>query len=160
MGIYRDGLMVDLDRGALAAAFAAPGRRLCVFIHGLAFDEHCWQPTGEGEVDFASGVQADFGYTPLFLRYNTGLPIADNGTRLAGLLEELLAAWPEPVEELLLIGHSMGGLIARNACEVRPPPDDLRLAAGDPHAGLPGLAAPRLAARAPRARREHRLASA
>jgi pimeloyl-ACP methyl ester carboxylesterase len=144
MGIYRDGLLVDLDPGALAAAFPAPGKRLCVFIHGLAFDEHCWQPTGEGEVNFASGVQADFGYTPLFLRYNTGLPIADNGARLAGLLEDLLAAWPEPVEELLLIGHSMGGLIARNACEVAAAEDlhwpqvtRMLVCLGSPHLGSP-----------------------
>ena len=144
MGIYRDGLMLALDRSALAAAFPAPGQRLCVFIHGLAFDEHSWQPTGDGEVDFASGVQADFGYTPLTLRYNTGLPIADNGTRLASLLEELLSAWPEPVEELLLIGHSMGGLIARAACETGaagdlhwPQVTTMLVCLGSPHLGSP-----------------------
>ena len=144
MGIYIDGRLVALDREALAAVFPAPGKRLCVFIHGLAFDEHCWQPTGAGEVNFASAVQADFGHTPLTLRYNTGLPIANNGARLAGLLEDLLAAWPEPVEELLLIGHSMGGLIARNACEVATAADlhwpqvtTMLVCLGSPHLGSP-----------------------
>ncbi len=144
MGIYRDGVMLALDRPALAAAFPASGGRLCVFIHGLAFDEHCWQPAGDGEIDFASGLQADFGYTPLYLRYNTGLPIAENGARLAGLLEELLAAWPEPVAELLLIGHSMGGLIARAACETGtagdlhwPQVTTMLVCLGSPHLGSP-----------------------
>ena len=144
MGIYIDGRLVALDREALAAVFPAPGKRLCVFIHGLAFDEHCWQPTGAGEINFASAVQADFGHTPLTLRYNTGLPIADSGNRLAGLLEDLLAAWPEPVEELLLIGHSMGGLIARNACEVAtagdlhwPQVTTMLVCLGSPHLGSP-----------------------
>lgn len=144
MGIYRDGIMLPLDRSVLAAAFPAPGKRLCVFIHGLAFDEHCWQPASAGEIDFASAVRADFGYTPLHLRYNTGLPIADNGARLAILLEELLAAWPEPVEELLLIGHSMGGLIARAACETGaagdlhwPQVTTMLVCLGSPHLGSP-----------------------
>ncbi len=144
MGIHVDGRPVAPDRDALAAVFPAPGKRLCIFIHGLAFDEHCWQPAGAGEIDFAREIQADFGYTPLLLRYNTGLPIADNGARLAGLLEELLAAWPEPVEELLLIGHSMGGLIARNACEVAaagdlhwPQVTSMLICLGSPHLGSP-----------------------
>lgn len=144
MGIYRNGVMLALDRPALAAAFPAPGKRLCVFIHGLAFDEHCWQPAGADEVDFARALQADFGFTPLTLRYNTGLPIADNGARLAGLLEDLLAAWPEPVDDLLLIGHSMGGLIARAACETGAASDlhwpqvtSMLVCLGSPHLGSP-----------------------
>jgi pimeloyl-ACP methyl ester carboxylesterase len=50
------------------------------------------------------------------LRYNTGLRISQNGRRLAGLLDELIDAWPCGVEELVLVGHSMGGLVARSAC--------------------------------------------
>jgi pimeloyl-ACP methyl ester carboxylesterase len=50
------------------------------------------------------------------LRYNTGLRISDNGRRLAELLDELAAGWPAPVEEIALVGHSMGGLVARSAC--------------------------------------------
>lgn len=144
MGIYRDGRQLAIERSALAAAFPAAGRRLCLFIHGLAFDEHCWLPNGDGEVDFASELHADFGYTPLTLRYNTGLPIADNGARLAGLLEALLAAWPETVDDLLLIGHSMGGLVARDACELAATEDlhwpqvtSMLICLGSPHLGSP-----------------------
>ena len=117
MGIYADGRRIVIDGQALDAAFPGGGSKLALFIHGLAFDEHCWQATDKGEVDIGRRLQAQFGYTPLFLRYNTGLPIEENGIRLAELLESLLAAWPEKVSSLLLVGHSMGGLIAREACE-------------------------------------------
>jgi pimeloyl-ACP methyl ester carboxylesterase len=53
---------------------------------------------------------------PSLLRYNSGLPIWTNGQRLAALLDELLASYPAPVQDLLLIGHSMGGLVLRSAC--------------------------------------------
>jgi pimeloyl-ACP methyl ester carboxylesterase len=58
----------------------------------------------------------DLGYTPVYLRYNTGLRVSDNGQQLARLLDDLVDAWPLPVEELALIGHSMGGLVTRSAC--------------------------------------------
>ena len=144
MGIYHHGMQVDIERDALATAFPAAGRRLCVLIHGLAFDEHCWQPGSAQEIDFARALEAEFGYTPLYLRYNTGLPIADNGARLATLLEELIAAWPEPVDDLLLIGHSMGGLVAREACEQAAESDlhwpqltSMLICLGSPHLGSP-----------------------
>lgn len=150
MGIYVDGREIPLDSTSLRTAFPDAGHRLCVFIHGLAFDEHCWKclpgDNGATTIDFGSQLQAEsaFGHTPLYLRYNTGLPIADNGTRLAILLEQLVATWPEPVEELLLIGHSMGGLIARNACEqaaasglVWPQLTRMLICLGSPHLGSP-----------------------
>ncbi len=120
MAIHVGGAPIALDAAALRQAFGEAGKRLCVFIHGLGCDEHCWEGDDRGaasEVDFGRRLQAEFACTPLYLRYNSGLPIADNGAQLAGLLEELLAAWPQPASELLLIGHSMGGLLALSACE-------------------------------------------
>lgn len=35
---------------------------------------------------------------------------------IVDLLEALLHAWPVPLSELVIIGHSMGGLVARSAC--------------------------------------------
>jgi pimeloyl-ACP methyl ester carboxylesterase len=124
MSIHEQGTPVALDTEALRTAFPTAGAKLCVFIHGLSCDEHSWQSGESGsigaagsEVDFGRQLHAEFAYTPLYLRYNTGLPIARNGAHLATLLEELLEAWPQPASELLIIGHSMGGLIALSACE-------------------------------------------
>lgn len=93
----------------------APGGRLLLMIHGLCMSDLHWTPQGEG-VDHGAALAAERGYLPVYLRYNSGLHIADNGRRLAALLESLLSAWPQPVEELSVIGHSMGGLVMRSAC--------------------------------------------
>jgi len=54
--------------------------------------------------------------TPVYLFYNSGLHVSENGRAFADLLEPLIRAWPVPVEELVILGHSMGGLVARSAC--------------------------------------------
>lgn len=144
MALYRHDAPLAIETAALADAFPDSGGRLCLFVHGLAFDEHCWLPANEGEIDFGRQLLADFALEPLYLRYNTGLPIAGNGERLAMLLDRLVACWPVPVRELVLVGHSMGGLIARAACE-RAAADGLPwlqslrmlLCLGSPHLGSP-----------------------
>jgi pimeloyl-ACP methyl ester carboxylesterase len=50
------------------------------------------------------------------IRYNSGRHISENGLSLADVLAELVAAWPVAVTEVALVGHSMGGLVARSAC--------------------------------------------
>jgi pimeloyl-ACP methyl ester carboxylesterase len=60
-------------------------------------------------------LAAALGYTPVYLRYNSGLHTSQNGRELSVLLEKLLAQWPTPIEELTVVGHSMGGLLARSA---------------------------------------------
>jgi len=67
-------------------------------------------------VSYGTRLRDDLGVTPVYLRYNTGLPVAANGSRLTELLEALVDGWPVPVERLTLVGHSMGGLVIRSAC--------------------------------------------
>lgn len=111
------GQPLTLTREAVAAALPAAGPRVAVFVHGLACDESCWS-RGAGErpaVDYAALLAGRHGYTALQVRYNSGLRVADNGAALAALLAELAAVYPGGIERLALIGHSMGGLVARSA---------------------------------------------
>ncbi len=147
MAMRVNGSVLPLDRDALRSAFPEAGRRLCVFIHGLLCDEHSWETgaaAAECESHFGHRVQAEFACTPLYLRYNSGLPIAENCAQLAVLLEDLLAAWPQPASELVIIGHSMGGLIALGACDQAtaagmqwPQSTRMLICLGSPHLGSP-----------------------
>ena len=102
----------ELDPKQAGAVPAASGKVL-LFIHGLCLNDGHWTRDG---VNHGEMLANELGYTPLYLRYNTGLPIAGNGRELAALLEGLLRLWPVEVRELVIAGHSMGGLIARSAC--------------------------------------------
>jgi pimeloyl-ACP methyl ester carboxylesterase len=99
---------------ALAAAYPHATGKLVLFAHGLMCNESIW--TLEDGSDYGSRLRDALGFTPLYLRYNSGLAIADNGAALAHLLEQVVAHWPVPVEELVLVGYSMGGLVVRSAC--------------------------------------------
>jgi len=92
---------------------AAAGGKLLVLVHGSCNDERSWQRRGE---DYGAALARELGYTPIYVRYNSGLHISDNGRALAERLDALLAGWPVAVEELAIVGHSMGGLVARSAC--------------------------------------------
>jgi len=91
---------------------ATPSGKLLLLLHGLCLNDRQW--TREGH-DHGAALAEEFGYTPLYLRYNSGLHVATNGRTLAEALEQLIANWPQPVQELTMIGHSMGGLVARSA---------------------------------------------
>ncbi|RSM68076.1 hypothetical protein DMB66_14280 [Actinoplanes sp. ATCC 53533] len=111
---------VPLTTDALRAAFPTASPRIALFVHGLCETEEYWSLAAERHhgterTTLGSRLRRDLAYTPVYLRYNTGLHVSDNGLRLAALLEELLAHWPVAVEQITLIGHSMGGLVIRSA---------------------------------------------
>jgi hypothetical protein len=121
MAVRDGGRDVPADRAALAAAFPTATPRLAVFLHGLGGTEDPWRLHArrhyqDPRVCHGTRLADDFGYTPVYLRYNTGLHVSENGRLLAGLLEEVVANWPTAVEEIILVGHSMGGLVARSGC--------------------------------------------
>jgi pimeloyl-ACP methyl ester carboxylesterase len=87
--------------------------RLVVQIHGLGMNDLQWRRDGH---DHGDVLAEHLGYTPVHLHHNSGRSIADNGAGFAALLDGLIEDWPVPVERLVLLGHSMGGLIARSAC--------------------------------------------
>jgi pimeloyl-ACP methyl ester carboxylesterase len=117
MSIRRHGGELPLERAALARALPNAAPRVVLFLHGLGETDAAWRRRAdEHGPGYGARLQRDLGHTPIDLRYNSGRPISDNGRALAALLEELCDAWPVPIEELALVGHSMGGLVARSAC--------------------------------------------
>lgn len=109
---------VATDRTSLAAAFPDATGDLVVFLHGLAEPDTAWDRKADDRGGRYGDRLAEQGWTPVYLRANTGLPIAENGVALASLLDDLVAAWPTPVRRIALVGHSMGGLVMRAACAV------------------------------------------
>jgi pimeloyl-ACP methyl ester carboxylesterase len=120
---------------------AAPGGRILVLAHGLCMNDLQWRRNGH---DHGAMLERERGYTPVYLHYNTGRHISENGDDFAHKLEALLAGWPVAVEELVIVGHSMGGLVARSACHYGAQAGHRWLAhlsklvfLGSPHQGAP-----------------------
>jgi pimeloyl-ACP methyl ester carboxylesterase len=113
MHLRKDGRPLTLTRAALAAAFAQPSAKLVVLVHGLCMSDRQWHRQGH---DHGASLERDLGHTPIYLHYNSGRHVSITGREFADLMEQLLQEWPAPVEELVIIGHSMGGLVARSAC--------------------------------------------
>ena len=99
------------------------GRKIAVWVHGLATTEWSWcldaaRFLGDPAATFGSLLERDHGFVPVYARYNTGRRIPDNGAELCAQLEMLVAGWPGGVHELVLVGHSMGGLVIRSAVPI------------------------------------------
>jgi pimeloyl-ACP methyl ester carboxylesterase len=117
MGFYDRGEQLACDGREIARAHPGATGRVCILVHGLGDNEGVWRFPGKRDVSYGSLLQKDLAYTPFYLRYNTGLHISENGEALADLLETLVERHPVPVREIVVLGHSMGGLVIRSACE-------------------------------------------
>ena len=91
--------------------------KVLVLIHGLCMNDLQRHAQHKGhEVDHGEALASALGYTPVYLRYNSGLHTSQNGRELSAQLEQLVTHWPTPIEELTVVAHSMGGLLIRSAC--------------------------------------------
>ena len=147
LGFWQGGREVRLDETGVDEAFATATPRLAVFVHGLCETEDGWRspyPGGAPRPTYGERLSAELGITPVYVRYNTGLHVSNNGRALAARLDELVSAWPTDVENIALIGHSMGGLVARSACHYAELEDrgytskiSHVICLGTPHVGAP-----------------------
>jgi hypothetical protein len=112
MRFRRHGCALSLHADALARAIPDATPRIVLLAHGLCMNDRQWR---RDDHDHGAALACDFGYTPIYLHYNTGRHVSANGRELAALLDTLVRVWPVPVEELAIIAHSMGGLVARSA---------------------------------------------
>ncbi len=118
MALRQRGHTLRMDRAELARALPAATGKVCVFIHGLGCSDSVWTPdrrATDTQLSFGDELSRALGYTPLYLRYNSGLHISENGRELSLLLRELIESYPIELDQLVLVGHSMGGLVARSA---------------------------------------------
>lgn len=116
MELRFDGAPLSLGGAeALAASLGtATGPHLLLLAHGLCMSDTQWRRSGHDHGEFLAQA---LDCTPVYLRYNSGLHTSTNGHQLALLLERLVAAWPVPLARITIVGHSMGGLVARSAVQ-------------------------------------------
>jgi pimeloyl-ACP methyl ester carboxylesterase len=147
MSVRSGGRDVPATRAGLAEAFPRATGRMVVFLHGLCETEDYWRRGRERVGTTYGEMLAGEGWSPVFLRANTGLALRENGVALASLMRDLVEAWPVEVTRIALVGHSMGGLILRAAGAVATEPGvparpwtDLVsdvVTLGTPHLGAP-----------------------
>ncbi|MFN7642796.1 MAG: lipase family alpha/beta hydrolase [Burkholderiales bacterium] len=137
MTLRVDGRVID----PAAGPSHGDGRRVLVLVHGLCMNDLQWRRNGH---DHGALLAEAGGWTTLYVHYNTGRHVADNGRALDALLEDLIARWPVRVEALALLCHSMGGLVARSACHAAaeaghrwPAALSAMVCLGTPHHGAP-----------------------
>lgn len=129
--------------------------KVLLLVHGLCMNDLQWQalprPAVEvGETqptqtsDHGAALAAALGATPVYVRYNTGQHISQNGQALSTRLEQLVGHWPVALEEITVVAHSMGGLVIRSAVHSARQqglrwPERLRhiVFLGTPHHGAP-----------------------
>lgn len=110
--LRRDGESLALERDTLEAALPSASPRVAVLVHGLCGHDGQWDGR---EASYDELLAQEFGFTVVRARYNSGRHVSESGDSLSEALHRLVRAWPVDVDEVLLVGHSMGGLIARSA---------------------------------------------
>ncbi len=118
MQLRHGGHALTLTRDGIREHFPQATGKIVVLIHGLCMNDLQWKSRGDGARqahDHGAALQRDSGFTPVYLRYNTGLHVSTNGREFAATLKGLFAAWPVPVDSLVIVAHSMGGLVSRSA---------------------------------------------
>ncbi len=138
---------MTLRHQGVALNWAAPPAglqpKVLLMVHGLCMNDLQWSAQHQGQaVNHGELLASALGCSPVYLRYNSGLHVSQNGHDLSRQLEQLTAHGS--VEELSVLAHSMGGLLIRSALHIARQqglrwPDKLRniVFLGTPHHGAP-----------------------
>ena len=95
--------------------------KLVVLVHGSSMNDRQWhreeaRASGAPRChDHGAALARDLDATAVYVHYNSGRPVDDSGRELAALLDDLVSTWPVAIESITIVGHSMGGLVARSA---------------------------------------------
>jgi pimeloyl-ACP methyl ester carboxylesterase len=112
MHFRRDGHILN-DEQLLDIINQSDGK-LLIMLHGLCMNDLQWCRDGH---DHGAELAKESGMAPIYLHYNSGQHISDNGKQFAGLLESLVDLTDKPLV-INILAHSMGGLVSRSAFNV------------------------------------------
>lgn len=118
MQLRHQGRALALTREGISEQLPNVTGKIVVLVHGLCMNDLQWLTSGKNGIvthDHGASLQADLGYTAVYLRYNSGQHVSVNGREFASVLKSLLASWPVPVTSIVIVAHSMGGLVSRSA---------------------------------------------
>jgi pimeloyl-ACP methyl ester carboxylesterase len=88
--------------------------KLLIMLHGLCMNDLQWCREGH---DHGAELARESGMGAIYLHYNSGQHISDNGKQFAALLESLVDLTDRKLE-INILAHSMGGLVSRSAFHV------------------------------------------
>ena len=105
------GESIEASSKNLKAVFANSNGKILLMVHGLCMNDKGWtyQNHNHGKV-----LSKKLAYTTIHLNYNSGLPISTNGQKFSEMMNQFVANYPKPIEEIIVIAHSMGGLVSRS----------------------------------------------
>ncbi len=106
------GKVILLNRENIEDTYPTVNGKIILMVHGSCSNDAQWSRKGHNH---GMELAHDFNKTPVYLHYNSGRHVSTNGQNLNKLLEDLILNWPVPVEELIIVAHSMGGLVSRSA---------------------------------------------
>ena len=138
MAFRHKGQTLTLD--ALQALIKQAGGKVLLMVHGLCMNDVQWTRNTHNHGEKLAG---QFNMLPVYLHYNSGRHISENGRELATLLQTLMNTVKAPLS-LNILAHSMGGLVSRSACHYAKQAGqswltqlDKMIFLGTPHHGAP-----------------------
>ena len=109
MQLRKDGSI--LNETQLRELLNRSNGRILVMVHGLCMNDLQWQSEGH---DHGAKLASDLGMQTVYLHYNTGRHISENGKDFATILESLVNLCDCKLD-INILAHSMGGLVSRSA---------------------------------------------